>query len=574
MEKPSLSRLKAFALPVLAAFTCLSPWLAAQDVTVMPPALFDTPGNPNQPDTPPALRKEWSPVFPDGLRATTEPSYIIFTQRLDEKGKRTSRAVNDLNTAFYDEAVSKGFSDLQYTPAQKGGKPAESWSWFGVIFNPASASDNAANATPRLLKVAPVFVTLEQWIAFPKGPRVVRGSIDIDTAGAAKNFKLEGKASYARAVRPAIERSLAKWQFAPARKDGQPVAASLQLDFVLQVAPNPKVGDKMPEVIKQTRPIYPRAMKNSGMVGEVTLNFVVDFQGYVQDPSIVRSNNPNFESPAIDAVLEWKFKPGIKNGVPVNSRMQIPISFSLVDDFGRSSDVKTAYGMNAPTKKQTAQMPDGLRYDVSPNPRGVIYPVYPYEMLLDGKKGEATVAMLVTSRGVVAQIAVATETAPEFGYAALAACEYFEFTPAKLDWMPTDAVTSIKLNFNSDSVFVTDEDRDMLRLEKKSPQKIIAAGKLDATPKRIVTRQPPFPLAALQENITEGEAVVEFLIDTEGKVRLPRIVSSTHPSFGYIAVQTIANWRYEPPKSQGKPVITRARMPFGFAAKDDAPSGD
>jgi len=39
-------------------------------------------------------------------------------------------------------------------------------------------------------------------------------------------------------------------------------------------------------------------------------------------------------------------------------------------------------------------------------------------------------------------------------------------------------------------------------------------------------------------------------------------------------VQTVANWRYEPPKSQGKPVVTRARMPFHFVAKDDASSGD
>jgi len=66
---------------------------------------------------------------------------------------------------------------------------------------------------------------------------------------------------------------------------------------------------------------------------------------------------------------------------------------------------------------------------------------------------------------------------------------------------------------------------------------------------------------------------VEFLIDTQGKVRLPRIVSSTDPAFGYIAVQTVANWRYEPPKAQGKAVVTRARIPFVFSAKDAARAG-
>ena len=596
---------KFCALFALASFVCLAPWLAAQDVTVMPPALFDSPASDisNRPDTPPALSKPWSPVFPDKLRAATDPDYVILTQSLDKNGKRSSWELKGLNTVNYEKSLGDGISDLRCAPAQKNGKPIASQSWLGVIYNPAGASENAPDATPRLLKVAPVFVTLKQWLAFPAGPRVVRGSIEIDTAGAAKNLKLESNASYAKAVRPAIERGLAQWQFAPARKGGQPVASSLRLGFVLRVAPNPKDGNKIPEVIKQPRPIYPAVMRSNGMVGNVTLNFIVDEDGCAREPAVVRSNNPNFEQPALDGILRWTFKPGITNGMPVKTRMQIPISFSLLDnaDSDPDDDVKTAYNTTQPTKKQIAEMPEGLRYDVAPEARNVIYPVYPYEMLRDGKEGEATVAVFVASHdieqiaysvddgkfvagkrsvstnGVVEQIAITKETAPEFGQAALAACEYFEFAPAQLKGKPTDAIASVRQKFDSGSPFVTDEDRAMLRLEKKSPQKIIAAAKLDAMPKRIISRKPPFPLAALQENITKGEAVVEFLIDTEGKVRLPRIVSATHPSFGYMAVQTVANWRYEPPKAQGKPVVTRARVPFQFTsnardAEDDAPA--
>ena len=328
-----------------------------------------------------------------------------------------------------------------------------------------------------------------------------------------------------------------------------------------------KDDSKLPEVIKQTQPIYPRALQNNGMVGEVVLNFIVDTDGNVQSPEVVRSNNPLFEQPAIDAVLQWKFKPGIRGGRPAKTYMGVTIVFNREETEG-----KPAYSEIQPTKKQTAKMPEGLRYDVAPKPRGVIYPVYPYALLRDGKKGDATIGMLVTSRGEVAQVAVINATAPEFGEAALAAAEYFEFDPALLQSRPTNAVTSVKLEFDSNSPFVTDEDRAMLRLEKKSPQKIISGGKLDARPKPVVIRQPPFPLAAFQAGLTEGNAVVEFLIDTEGKVRLPRIVSATHPSFGYMAAQTVANWRFEPPKSQGKPVITRARLPFDFAAKPPAKS--
>ncbi|WP_161554670.1 TonB family protein [Ereboglobus luteus] len=329
-------------------------------------------------------------------------------------------------------------------------------------------------------------------------------------------------------------------------------------------APAVFAKDRRPEVIKQTQPSYPSSMKESGMTGEVTIRFFVDESGDVVDPVIIRSNHSGFEQAAIDAVLKWKFKPGIKDGKAVKTRMQIPLVFHLDGEEGRNAYSYTTPG---PSKKDISKMPEGYRYDVAPKPRSVIYPVYPYEQLKNNTKGKASVAVLVDARGKVRKMEISKQSAPEFGLAALAACEYFEFEPATLQGQPTHAIITVSLEFNKGSKFITGEDRDMLRIEKKSPEKIIPAGKLDAMPKMIASRQAPFPLAALRENLTSGEAVVEFYIDSKGMVRLPRIVSNTHPSFGYIAVQTIANWRFEPPVQGGKPVITRARIPIGFTSK-------
>jgi len=574
----------ALALLTLALALTAAP-LNAQDVTVMPPAMFELPNRPAPTCTPPSMPKIWKPEFPAKLRNTTEPGYVIVWQDIDENGKCLSYIPHGSN-AVYEQSVRDAYFSQQNTPAQQDGKPVSSSSWVGVIFNPACASAKTPDATPRLLKVTPIFIASWQLKALPNESPMLRGTVAIAADGSATNLKLESSASYAQDVQPAIERSLTQWQFAPARKAGQPVAGTLTLGFVLSVAyaappTTPSTGDKItkpakqtsnagdkpPEPVKQTQPVYPAAMRRSNMVGEVVVNFIVDTDGNVESPQIVRSNNPGFEQAALDCVLLWKFKPCLKNGKPVNTRTQVPIVFHL----GDNDDVRTAYTTPQPSKKQTAKMPEGLRYDIAPEARGVIYPVYPYEMFRNGKKGEATVAVFINSRGVVEQIAVAKETAPEFGYAALAACEYFEFNPALLGGKPTDAVITIRQKFDSDSPFVADEDRDMLRLEKKTPQKIIAASKLDAVPKRTVFRKPSFPLAAFAAGLTEGDAVVEFLIDTEGKVRLPRIVSGTHPSFGYRAVQTVANWRYEPPMSQGKPVVTRVRIPFHFSMKDTAP---
>lgn len=351
-----------------------------------------------------------------------------------------------------------------------------------------------------------------------------------------------------------------------AASKSQRLCAAMLLSAAMLAAffltPSASAADAQPKVVKQTEPVYPQGMKNSRMIGEVTIAFTVDTSGNVVDPKIIRSNNPGFEQAAIEAVLKWKFKPGIKDGKAVKTRMQIPITFQL--DGGGSE----AYSAPKPSKKDIAKMPEGYRYDVAPKARSVIYPVYPYEQLKNNTKGDAKVAVLVSANGKIRQMQIVKQSAPEFGLAALAACEYFEFEAATLQGQPTDAIITVSLEFNNDSNFVTSADRDMLRIEKKSPEKITPAGKLDSTPKMIASRQAPFPLAAALANLTSGEAVVEFYIDREGKVRLPRILSSTHPSFGYMAAQTAANWRFEPPLAQGKPAITRARVPVNFSIKD------
>jgi protein TonB len=65
------------------------------------------------------------------------------------------------------------------------------------------------------------------------------------------------------------------------------------------------------------------------MDGEAVIRFVVDVSGSVRDVEIVSANHPGFGKAAADAIAKWKFKPGIKNGRPVNTRMQVPISFNL-----------------------------------------------------------------------------------------------------------------------------------------------------------------------------------------------------------------------------------------------------
>jgi protein TonB len=92
--------------------------------------------------------------------------------------------------------------------------------------------------------------------------------------------------------------------------------------------------DHVPEPIVQTRPDFPYELKRAGIDGRVRVGFIVDSHGEVILPYVVSSTNHGFERAAIEAVKKWKFRPGIKNGRKVNTRVEQPIDFKVTADEG------------------------------------------------------------------------------------------------------------------------------------------------------------------------------------------------------------------------------------------------
>jgi hypothetical protein len=138
------------------------------------------------------------------------------------------------------------------------------------------------------------------------------------------------------------------------------------------------------------------------------------------------------------------------DGKPVATRLQMPVTF----EFENMAGIPNADGLPPPTSgllQPPAKMPVGLRYDVAPRVRGEIRAIYPYDRYVRGPdKATATIWALVDSHGTVTQMGIVDATEPAFGFAALAACQCVEYTPALLNEKPTDAVLTLKLKFNKD----------------------------------------------------------------------------------------------------------------------------
>jgi len=87
--------------------------------------------------------------------------------------------------------------------------------------------------------------------------------------------------------------------------------------------------DRIPQVIYQVSPVYPFSLSRAGVEGRVYVRFVLDKNGRVQSARIRSSTRMEFEKPALDAIKQWRFEPGVKSGVRVAVNMELPLSFTL-----------------------------------------------------------------------------------------------------------------------------------------------------------------------------------------------------------------------------------------------------
>jgi len=87
--------------------------------------------------------------------------------------------------------------------------------------------------------------------------------------------------------------------------------------------------EKRPEAVSQVAPAYPAELRKAKVEGVVTLVFVLDETGRVEDPRVENSSRPEFEKPALDAIRKWRFSPGQKDGQAVRTYIRIPMRFRV-----------------------------------------------------------------------------------------------------------------------------------------------------------------------------------------------------------------------------------------------------
>ena len=102
-------------------------------------------------------------------------------------------------------------------------------------------------------------------------------------------------------------------------------------------APEPEifvVVENMPELIGgieglQKRVKYPEIAKKAGVEGTVFLQFIVDENGNVVDPAVIKGIGAGCDEAALEAIRTAKFKAGKQRGKPVKVKFSLPVRFRL-----------------------------------------------------------------------------------------------------------------------------------------------------------------------------------------------------------------------------------------------------
>jgi protein TonB len=89
-------------------------------------------------------------------------------------------------------------------------------------------------------------------------------------------------------------------------------------------------GVTAPKVIYQVEPQYSEEARKAKVSGIVILDLVVDREGRPQAIHVISGAGLGLDEKAIEAVQQWRFKPGSKSGKPVPVHARVEVNFRLL----------------------------------------------------------------------------------------------------------------------------------------------------------------------------------------------------------------------------------------------------
>jgi TonB family protein len=85
-----------------------------------------------------------------------------------------------------------------------------------------------------------------------------------------------------------------------------------------------------PHILSKVEPKYSEEARKNKLQGSILMSVIVDATGAPTQIAVLRPLGMGLDEQAVEAVSQWKFAPGTKNGTPVAVFSQIEVTFNLL----------------------------------------------------------------------------------------------------------------------------------------------------------------------------------------------------------------------------------------------------
>jgi TonB family protein len=198
-----------------------------------------------------------------------------------------------------------------------------------------------------------------------------------------------------------------------------------------------KIGGGVSAPIPTVRPEpeYSEEARRAKWQGAVLLQLVVDENGIPLDIKVVRSLGLGLDQKAIEAVQQWRFKPGLKDGKPVPVVATIEVNFRLAQS---PETISAAAPASRPVAVGGAVMDSRVVQRVAP--------VYPPNARTARVQGAVQLSVTVGPDGRVQDVQPLSGPAL-LTQAAIQAVAQWVYQPFLLNGQPVTVQTTANVNF-------------------------------------------------------------------------------------------------------------------------------
>jgi len=184
-------------------------------------------------------------------------------------------------------------------------------------------------------------------------------------------------------------------------------------------------------------------------------------------------------------------------------------------------------------------------------------PIFPYDALIAGRGGWAEISYTVDYSGRAILPTVVGSSEKAFALAFQADIDAIEFIPPRRNGQPVMSMSKQRYDFPAKPALDLIAREILAELRKPEPN-LCPVEELDAKPEALRKPLTVYPWV-LRGDGESGKAEIEFVIDRNGRVLFPHIVSATHEDFGWSAATAVIGWRYKSPTKGGVKVDTRIK---------------